>query len=88
MKWSVTGKIFLKIVNSSPDRVIFSFRCKTWPRQLICSVLVKVIFISLSGVIQVKNTKFGDRYVSVFANLSLLLICQPIKKTFVFYRGQ
>ena len=43
--------------------------------------------ISFSGVIQAKNTKFGDMYVSAFASLSLLLIFEPIKKDLVFFSG-
>ena len=87
MNWSIKGRNFLEVVESSSDKVICSFRCTTWPRQSIRSTPAKNILMSLSGFIQAHKTEFGDRYVSNFASLSLLLVIQQIKKRLDFFSG-
>ena len=87
MNWSMTGKNLLKVVYSSSDKFICSFRSTIWPQQSIRSTLVNDFLMSLSGFIQAHNTEFGDRYVSNFAILSLLLILQPIEKRLAFLQG-
>ena len=76
-------KNLLRVIDSSSDKVICSFRCTTCP-----STLVNGILMSLSGFKQAHNTEFGDMYVFNFASLSLLLILKPIKKRLASSRAQ
>ena len=85
--WSITGNNLFHVDKSSSEIIIYCFLWAIWPLQSIRSILFNEILISPSGVIYAQSIEFGDRYVSTFADLSLLLKFQPIIKNLDFIQG-